>query len=288
MAMQLPIERAAIAAMGRALGPDVLTAVQDLFRSEQAALAAWPVAAIDQAYGDDPRQRLDLYAPDAADGPVPILLWVHGGGFLRGEKSSPDHPFNAHAGRWAARSGMLGAVMNYRLAPDHVWPAGGEDVGHAVDWLRVHAAEYGGDPDRIVLIGTSAGAVHLATHLRLRPDGGGARALVLLSGLYGFTPLDPRDALYYGTPDLYPQRWPREAVVETTVPLFVAGAEYDPARFQAELLGLLAAWRERHGHTPRAFIGAGHNHFSLAYHLGGSDTRLADEILAFVREHCDA
>lgn len=282
--MQPASDRAALAAMGRVLGPDILARVHALYREEQDRhAAAHPVSVADLSYGDDPRQTLDLYAPPGGGAAAPVLLWVHGGGFLRGEKRSADHPFNAHAGRWAAQNGMVGAVMNYRLAPDHGWPAGGEDVGHAVDWLRAHIAGHGGDPARIVAVGTSAGAVHVATHLQLR-GGAGLAAAVLLSGLYGFTPLDERDSLYYGAPDLYPERRPLDAVVATTLPLLVAGAEYDPPRFQAEFLSLLAARLERHGIMPRAYIASGHNHFSLAYHLGGSDTRLADEILAFIGE----
>lgn len=279
--MQSLEDRTAIAAMGRVLGPDTLRAVHALYRGEQDRLAAGqPVFAADIAYGDDPRQTLDVYAPAGGTGRS-ILVWVHGGGFVRGEKRSDAHPFNAHVGRWAARHGMVGAVINYRLAPDHVWPAGGEDVGAAVDWLRAHADDVGGDPDRIVAVGTSAGAVHVATHLRLRERHGLAGA-VLLSGLYGFTPLDDRDIAYYGSADLYPERWPRDAVVETDLPLLIAGAEFDPPRFQDEFAGLLAARLARHGRLPSAHFGSGHNHFSLAYHLGGDDTRLADEILAFV------
>jgi arylformamidase len=276
---QAAAQRAAIAAMGRVLGPDVLAAVCDLYRAEQPAT---PPGAADLPYGDHPRQVLDLYMPEGARA-APVLLWVHGGGFLRGEKASLDHPFNAHAGRWAARNGMLGAVMNYRLAPDATWPAGSEDVASAVDWLRAHAAEHGGDPERIVLMGTSAGSVHVATALRLRPDLP-VCAAVLLSGLYGFTPLDERDTLYYGAHELYAARAPREAMVATTLPLLLACAEFDPPRFQRETLGLLAARLERHGRMDRAHIASGHNHFSLAYHLGGSDTRLADEVLSFIGE----
>lgn len=286
--MQPAAERAAITAMGQTLGPAMLAAVYDLYRGEQDRLAAaQPVAGEDIAYGAHPCQRLDLYAPVEAAEPAPVLLWVHGGGFLRGEKAAPDHPFNAHVGRWAAREGMVGAVINYRLAPGATWPAGGEDVAAAVDWLRANVSQHGGDPARIVLVGTSAGSTHLATALRLRPDLP-VRAVVLLSGLYGFTPLDERDTLYYGAHELYPERMPREAIVATDVPLFIACAQWDPPRFQHETLALLSARLERHGRMDRAFIASGHNHFSLAYHLGGSDTRLSDEVLGFVRETLDA
>jgi len=283
--MQPAAERAAIAAMGRVLGPDMLAAVYALYRTEQERLAAaQPVSLADQAYGSDPRQRLDLYLPAEAEDAAPVLLWVHGGGFVRGEKSSTDHPFNAHVGRWAARNGMVGAVMNYRLAPEATWPAGGEDVGLALDWLASRVGDHGGDPRRIVVAGTSAGAVHVASHLRRRPDDPGVRGAVLLSGLYGFTPLDDRDTLYYGAPDLYAGRWPRESIVATTLPLLIAGAEFDPSRFQAEFTGLLAARLAQHGQLSRSVFGSGHNHFSLACHLGGVDSRLADEILGFVAD----
>ena len=283
MGHQQKNERQGIAAMGRLLGPDMLQAVYALYRGEQDRLAAaQPASAADIAYGDDPRQVLDLYAPIGEATPAPVLLWVHGGGFVRGEKASADHPFNAHVGRWAARNGMLGAVMNYRLAPDHAWPAGGEDVGAAADWLRAHAAAFGGDPTRIVVAGTSAGAVHVATHLQLQNGYPGVRGAVLLSGLYGFTPLDERDTLYYGPQDQYGDRAPRDAVVETKVPLLVACAEFDPSRFQAETTGLLAARLAAHGILPRSHIASGHNHFSLAAHIGGADTRLSDEIRQFI------
>jgi acetyl esterase/lipase len=280
-------DRRALAAIGTRLGPDVLQAVHVLYREEQTRLAdAAAPRATDLPYGPDARQRLDLYAEPRGDGSRrSILLWVHGGGFLRGDKGGAGHPFNAHAGRWAARHGMIGAVMNYRLAPDHQWPAGGEDVLGAVNWLRANGAAWGGDPDRLILVGTSAGAVHVAAALRLRPDLPGVRALVLLSGLYGFTPLDERDTLYYGPPDRYSECWPRDAVVDTTLPLMVATAEHDPTRFQAEAAGLMTARLERHGRLPRFFYGSGHNHFSLAYHLGTADTRLAEEMIAFIGEH---
>ena len=282
MTSQPPEIRRAIAAIGRVLEPEALRAVHALYRPEQERFASsQPVTAADVAYGDHARQRLDLYAPVDGGSGVPVLLWVHGGGFVRGDKQS-DGLFNAHVGRWAARNGMLGAVINYRLAPDHMWPAGGEDVGLAIDWLRANAARHGGDPDRILLVGTSAGAVHVATQLMLRPDAGGARGAVLLSGLYGFTPLDERDTLYYGTQETYPERRPRDALIGASLPLMFAGAEFDPPRFQAELAGMLCARLDRHAALPRAMIASGHNHFSLAYHLGTSDTRLADEIIAFM------
>ena len=286
--MQQERIRSAIAALGRDIDPGVLARVQALFAEEQMLLAERrPASAADLAYGEHPRQRLDVYAPERAAG-APILVWVHGGGFMRGDKGSTEHWPNANAGRMAAGAGFLGVVVNYRLAPEYGWPAGGEDVGAVVDWLKANAARHGGDPDRIVLAGTSAGAVHVATYLQLRPQAGEVRGAVLLSGLYGITPFsDTRDFAYYGEDrSLHAARAPLEAVTGTELPLLVACSEFDPPRFQAEFVGLLQRRLDRHGRLPPSHFGSGHNHYSLAYHLGTSDRRLEDEIVQFVREQC--
>ncbi len=284
--MQPSPVRAAIAALGRDLTPDVLPDVAELFQQAQQQNARrYPATFVDLPYGSGPRQKLDIYAPMGVTGnAVPVLVFVHGGGFLKGDKGSANSWMNANVGIMAARAGLLGVVINYRLAPDNQWPAGGEDVGAVVDWLKTNAASHGGDPDRIVLMGTSAGAVHCATYLRLRSEKREVRGLVLLSGLYGITPLDDRDTLYYGDQSQYPARWPLEVVTDTELPLLIACAEFDPPRFQSEFVGLLQQRLDRKGHIPRACIISGHNHYSLTMHLGTSDTRLADEILAFVRD----
>jgi len=278
----------AIAAMGTTLGPDTLAQCRALFDAEQTAVAAAvPALQRDLAYGPDARHRLDLYG--AADGtPSPVVMFVHGGGFVLGDKGGAGGEggwANAAVGRMAAQRGWIGAVINYRLAPDHGWPAGSQDVATAIAWLRDNVAQYGGDPARIVAIGTSAGAVHIAGYLRLVPDHTAQiRGAVLLSGLYGYTPLDARDERYYGAAATYPDKAPLEAVATTRLPLLVAAAQFDPDRFQAEFIGLCNDRRARHGTMPRAVIMTGHNHYTMAMHLGTSDTRLADEIAAFIED----
>src|SRR5215471_5378120 len=117
----------------------------------------------DLAYGPDQRQRLDVYAPAGAAG-LPILIYVPGGGFVGGDKRMGDG-FYANIGGFFAERGFVVLIMNYRLAPDHPWPAGGEDVGHVVAWATEHASAHGGDPGRIALFGQSAGACHVLTWL---------------------------------------------------------------------------------------------------------------------------
>ena len=92
--------------------------------------------------------------------PRPVLIWVHGGAFVGGNKKSAQGAFfYDNVGVWAARNGMIGVNINFRLAPAHKWPTGAQDTGTAVKWVIDNIASHGGDPTRIFLAGHSAGAV---------------------------------------------------------------------------------------------------------------------------------
>jgi len=106
---------------------------------------------------------LDIYQP-AGDGPFPILMLVHGGGWCQGDRQG----YVEH-GRYFAEAGYLAASIDYRLAPANPFPAACDDVTVAAAWLVAHAAEYGGDPARFGAYGGSAGA-HLVTWLATAPD----------------------------------------------------------------------------------------------------------------------
>jgi arylformamidase len=280
---------ATIAGIGTALGPDVLETCRALFDEEQRArMKRQAVSHADCAYGSHPRQRLDLYGSEEADSTQTIAMFVHGGGFRVGDKGGPSDGDgtswqNAAVARTMAEAGFIGAAMNYRLLPEAQWPDGGKDVLAALDWLREHGPGAKNDnPPKIVLIGTSAGSVNIADALQLRPDMA-VDGLVLLSGLYGYTPRDIRDEAYFGPIDEYQKNAPRPALVETAIPLMLACAQYDPPRFQAEFLGLSQERLARHGVMPRAVIMSSHNHYSMAMHIGTSDTRLSNEIIDFIR-----
>ena len=151
--------------------------------------------ASDLAYGPDPRHRLDLFAPKRANGPLPVMVFVYGGGWHEGTRA--DYHF---AGRAFAALGFLTAVIDYRLVPDVHFPAFVEDCGCAATWLQAHAAAYGGDRHRVYLSGHSAGAYNAVT-LALDPARFGApglvgriEAVVGLSGPYDFFPFDVRES----------------------------------------------------------------------------------------------
>src|SRR5262245_5229514 len=155
--------RQQIFAMGPQFNEAVLQETRALYQPLLPAASEKVTVQRDLPYGTNQRQRLDLYAPMGAAG-LPVLIYVPGGGFVGGDKRSEDG-FYANIGNYFAERGFVVLIMNYRLAPAHPWPAGGEDVGRAVTWAIEHASAHGGDPGRIALFGQSAGACHCLTWL---------------------------------------------------------------------------------------------------------------------------
>ena len=144
----------------------------------------------DIAYGDDPRQRLDLYAP-TAPGTYPVLVFFYGGGWDSGSRD-----LYGWAAQALAAQGFVVALPDYRVVPQVVFPAFIEDAAVATAKAADVAAAYGGDPERLGVLGHSAGA-HLALMISLdrrymqavdRP--GLIRAAAGLAGPYDFLPFD--------------------------------------------------------------------------------------------------
>jgi acetyl esterase/lipase len=132
---------------------------------ERAAANYSPVpGTVEHAFGPDPKQRLDLVKP-AGVARAPVLLFIHGGGWSIGDK--------AHAApekaRWTNSKGWAFATANYRLVPQATVEQQAADVAGATAWLRANAAREGLDPDRIVLMGHSAGA-HLVALVGTDPQ----------------------------------------------------------------------------------------------------------------------
>ena len=104
-----------------------------------------------------PRQHLDLYLPPATAHPVPLMVWIHGGGWREGSKSDcPARDFMPY--------GYAAASLEYRFSQDAPFPAQIQDCKAAIRWLRAHAAENGIDPNHIGVWGGSAGG-HLVAML---------------------------------------------------------------------------------------------------------------------------
>ncbi|QIL20063.1 alpha/beta hydrolase [Thermomonas sp. HDW16] len=121
----------------------------------------------DIAYGTHPEQRYDVYLPTNAKPGAPILLMVHGGGWRRGDKASPG-VVGGKAAHWLAK-GYVFVSVDYRLLPDADPLQQAHDVAAAVASVQKRARQWRADPQRLVLMGHSAGA-HLVALLGASPS----------------------------------------------------------------------------------------------------------------------
>lgn len=245
----------------------------------------------DLKYGTHPRQILDVFMPDKADDPRPVLIFIHGGGYVGGHKREGDNFFYDNVMLWAVQNGMVGVNATYRLAPDHPWPAGAEDVGSVVRWTVENIAARGGDPKRIFLAGHSAGGTHVATYVAQPrfhgPHGVALAGLILISGNYDLSkvPADERYSAYFGTDQSkYAERSPLAGLLKTDVPLFATYGEHEPPFLFEQSENLLAALKQA-GRKVHAVFLPGHSHISITYHINTGDSQLADEMLAFIKNH---
>lgn len=148
----------------------------------------------DIAFGRDPRQRLDVYAPKGARG-LPVVVFFYGGSWMSGSRH--DYGFAARA---IAANGFVVVVPDYRLVPQVRFPAFVEDGAAAVAWAAKHAGDYGSDGARLGVTGHSAGG-YIALMLAMDPQWlraagapGAIKAAVGLAGPYDFYPFEPGGA----------------------------------------------------------------------------------------------
>ncbi len=284
-----------LAEMGPRWQSDIRTFIPRTFELFGPLLAEAPTDGVtvtsDLAFGEDPKQRLDVYRPeDVTD--APIVVFVHGGALTRGDKNGRPGVYG-NVLYFFARHGLVGINANYRLAPQHVFPAAAEDIGGVVAWAKSHAAEYGGDPDRIFLVGHSSGGTHVASWAYDRTihgaAGPGVAGVVLLNGRLKADnrPDDPNAAgveAYFGTDtSLYEARSPLTHGAASTLPTFIVIAEFDNPfldTYGADLFSRMCAVRER---CPRFTRLLGHNHMSTVASFNTADEALGREILEFIR-----
>ncbi|MCV7298892.1 alpha/beta hydrolase [Mycobacterium barrassiae] len=118
-----------------------------------------------------------VYRPAAdSDTPLPVVLFIHGGGWSVGDLDTYD----GIARRHVVGADAIVASIDYRLAPEHPYPAAVDDAWAATQWVAEHAAELGGDPDRLAVAGDSAGGNLAAVVSQLARDAGGPRIVFQL------------------------------------------------------------------------------------------------------------
>ena len=246
----------------------------------------------DISYGPHGRNKLDVFQPDNAK-TLPVVVFIHGGAYVAGDRDVTDEIYG-NVPLYFARHGMVAINATYRLAPDAKWPAAAEDVQSVVQWIRKNIAQYGGDPNRIYLVGHSAGATHIATYLFDKtfhsgktPEIAGA---VLMSGRYHFDP-KPNDPVlasfqaYFGTDrSRYETMSPITHVKDAPpVPLFLVIAEYDNPALDTQGALLLAELCKRDRVCPKFTRMEHHNHLSMVYQFNTKDELMGREILNFIK-----
>lgn len=275
----------ALAGWGSAFTPEMIEGTVGLY----APLALAPDESRvvrDVAYGPHERHQLDVFRPESGAA-APCLLFVHGGGFVMGDKGKPGDPFHNHIGAWAAREGFVGATMTYRLAPEARWPDGRDDVIAAIVHLAKNAAEFGIAGDRIVIMGVSAGATHCADVVA-NPGAAAAHlaGAAMISGIYDLrlAEADHFKPQYYGEDrGGWPLASSKAGLAQTALPCLFTISQFDPPDFQKQALAVVEAVVGETGHWPRMHWLAGHNHISNTSQIGCPHDDLGPLLADFIR-----
>lgn len=245
----------------------------------------------DLSYGEHPRQVVDVYRPAGARG-APVVAFVHGGAFVRGNKDVNARMYG-NVLTWFARQGYVGVNVEYRLAPDAPYPSGAADVALACRWIETHVAGHGGDPARFFLMGHSAGATHVATlECDPHPDvralpAHAARAIALVSGrLRADTlPVNPNAAgvaAYFGRDaERYDDLSPATHAALATRPVVVVNAEYENPLLDLYGLEFALTLARARGAAPLHVAMPDHNHVSIVAHFNTTEQWLGEELLVF-------
>ncbi len=241
---------------------------------------------LDLPYGDNPKQRLDLYLPEGDVSGAPVFLFLHGGGFREGDRAH----YGAVAQPFADR-GIITAVASYRLTDDGFhYPDQPDDTRSAIRWLHENVASYGGDPQSLYVGGHSAGAI-------LSADIGVDRAWMTEAGippaaLRGIVPISgPYDMrargrpgevnAYAPTPELAAQASPILHVRDPAPRAVVACGTVEPYQDSSkELVAKLKAAGAQAEYLPLD----GEDHKDTALSLANADSALFQAVLRMMTE----
>jgi acetyl esterase/lipase len=252
-------------------------------------------------YGESDLNVLDVATGDSKDATSrPVLLFVAGESFAgvgttgaagNGQDKAPqDTTLQDKAMCFAARNGMVGVSMTYRMAPAAGWPAGARDVAAAASWIHQNIDLFKGNAQEIVAIGYAAGAFHVASflaHTEIQESDSNVAGAVLVSGIYrSGSDAGEDEKSYFGTDaSKYDERSALPGLLKVEVPIVLAWSAQDTPRLvaQGEKLKALLCGAE---HCPRTkILDKRENSLASAYGLDdGTDPNLADPTLQLVRE----
>jgi len=238
----------------------------------------------DIAYGPDERNLLDVYLrKGTSDKHLPVIVFFHGGGFVSGDKS-----LFKNIGYYFARHGILTVIPSYRLAPRHRWPSGPEDVAGVVKWVSLNAEKLGGNGSRIFLMGHSAGATHVSNYLYFNEfhESGGkdiAGAILMSGAFYDGKDISGPCTSYYGEDScMYPSFSIIDRIQNSSAPLFIMYAEFDPPEFDYQSILLLNTVYNHYGTSPFIKRIINHNHISEVMQFNTGDNSIGPDIISFI------
>jgi acetyl esterase/lipase len=236
-------------------------------------------------YADD-KDKLDLYLPEGRSN-APVIVSYYGNQLMGGDKNE-----DAYIGRRFAAAGFVTAVVNYRLSPAVSHPAHIQDAAASFAWVKRHVAEYGGNPDRIFVIGYSAGGYlaallstdprYLAAH-KLSPRD--IRGIVPVSAFYwverpGVAP--DRDKSVWGTSrDVWIDASPAHHLRADAPPMLILYADRDEDWRRQQNVEVAAAMKAAgHANVDIAMIG-NRNHATIWERVGDEGDETAERIIRF-------
>ncbi|MGN6209278.1 alpha/beta hydrolase [Asticcacaulis sp.] len=202
----------------------------------------------DIAYASGERHALDIYAPRAAGKARPVVVFIYGGTWISGAKA--DY---AWVGIALARQGYVAVVADYRIYPNGAWPGFIEDNAAAVRWAFDHAADYSGDPSKLILMGHSAGAFNAASlaidrrwlgKVGMDPQRD-LKAVIGLSGPYEFMPDTSELKVMFGPKRQWDDIHPITHVDGRSPPMLLITGDRDEAIGTSESKRLATRLREK-------------------------------------------
>jgi acetyl esterase/lipase len=242
-------------------------------------------------YGESDLNVLDVATGDSGEtSPRPVLLFVAGESFV-GESGTPDDTGAAQdqAMCFAARHGMVGVRVNYRLAPANPWPSGAKDVAAATSWVYQNIDLFGGSRDEVVAVGYSVGAFHVASflaHPEFQERDSNVAAAVLVSGIYhsGADASDAEKSYFGADASKYDERSAFPGILNIGTPILLAWSALDPPRLIVHGERLKERLCNSHTHCPHTKVLKSRDGLASVFGPDPASRSLAEPTLELVRE----
>lgn len=288
-----PAARQTMAEIGPVWGSDILKhrgLVVDAYTPIHQKISKAGIALKrDVPYGKHARRVMDIFTPDGAKN-APVVIFVHGGAFVRGNKSDNNEIYG-NVLYYFARHGYVGVNFEYRNAPEAQYPEAAVDIREALAWLRANVAQYGGDAKRMFIVGHSAGGTHVGTYVfdpvMERHEDDGLIGAVLISARLRAddSPANPNASAvkaYFGDDvSKFEERSPITHAAKSKLPVMIAIAEFENPLLDIYCAEMFAALRLARKRAPRFVQLMAHNHTSIMAHINTEEDFLGSEMRIF-------